>query len=371
MNKLLASTAIVAMTALPLAAQTATETTETTAPESTGSMATDAPAASSTDTMTAPDAAMDTQDTADAAATMGTDTMGGSDFSYMPTGDEVMASDFLGKRLYTAEGDVDTAAINEADANWDDIGEVSDIIMNPEGQAQAVLVDIGGFLGIGEKTVAVSMDQLSIVPDGDNAGDFFVAFSSSREALENAPEFDMGPMDAQQNADAGMAADTGMGAGAGMSGTDTAAMDTTAPAADGTTDQDMAATTTTAADPAMTDSTATAPAATDMAATDATGEAGMEEAVDPNTLTAEMLQGAPVYDANDERIGDVSQLVVADDGTITHTVIDIGGFLGIGAKPVALDFEQMEVMTEDGGETLRVHVTATEEELEQMPEYQG
>lgn len=369
MNKLLASTAIVAMTALPLAAQTATETTETTAPESTGSMATDAPAATSTDTMTAPDAATETQDTADAAATMGSDAMGGSDFSYMPTGDEVMASDFLGKRLYTAEGDVDTAAINEADANWDDIGEVSDIIMTPEGQAQAVLVDIGGFLGIGEKTVAVSMDQLSIVPDGDNVGDFFVAFSSSREALENAPEFDMGPLDAQQNADAGMAADTGMGAGAGMTGTDTTAMDTTAPAADGTTNGDMAATTTTAADPAMTDTTGAA--GTDMATTDATGEAGMEQPVDPGMLTAEMLQGAPVYDANDERIGDVSELVVADDGTITHTVIDIGGFLGIGAKPVALDFEQMEVMTEDGGDTLRVHVTATEEELEQMPEYQG
>lgn len=330
MNKLLASTAIVAMTALPLAAQTTS--TETTAPETTAPMSTDSTAPSTT----------------------GSGTMGTGDFSYTAMDDELMASEFIGQSVYVSEGTVDLTTADNAD--WEDVGDISDVLMSREGEAQAILVDVGGFLGIGAKTVAVDMEQLNIVPDGENADDYFVVFTATREALENAPEFV--PAD---EADAAM---------------DTTATDTTTTgmaATDTTTTEPMATDTTTGT--ATDTTTGTTGMATDTTGT-ATGMTGsgdpMDGMIDPTTLTAEQLQGAPVYDGNDERIGDISELVVAADGTITEAVIDIGGFLGIGAKPVALNFEQMQVMAEDeDGSGVRVHVTATQEELEAMPDYEG
>lgn len=354
MNKLLASTAIVAMTALPLAAQTSTETT---APETTAPMSTDSTAPAASDSTTMEPAETDTA----ADATMGT-----GDFTYTPMNTELMASDFIGKNVYVSEGEIATTAVNDADADWEDVGTISDVLMSREGQAEAILVDIGGFLGIGAKTVAVDMEQLNIIEDGDNIGDYFVAFSANREALENAPEFEV------VNADETMATDT----------TTTAATDTSTDTMTGTTattgmaDTSTDTTTDTMADTSATEPTAADPMATDtttgVAETDMGSGDPMEGMVDPTTLTAEQLQGAPVYDSNDERIGDISELVVAADGTISEAVVDIGGFLGIGAKPVALNFDQIQVMAEDAeGSGIRVQLTATEEELDAMPEYEG
>lgn len=337
MNKLLASTAIVAMTALPLAAQTTT--TETTSPETSGTLSTESTAPSTTGSATM-DATTDT-DTTVVVDTTAADTMGTGDFSYTAMNDELMASEFIGQSVYVSEGAVDrTAAANEAD--WDDVGDISDVLMSRDGEAQAILVDVGGFLGIGAKTVAVDMQQLNIVSDGENADDYFVVFTATREALENAPEFVRA-----DEADAAM----------GTTATDA----TVAPAA---TDTTMATDTTTA--PMATDTTAGVADGTVMS------DDPMDGMIDPTTLTAEQLQGAPVYDANNEQIGDISELIVGADGTITEAVIDIGGFLGIGAKPVALNFEQIQVMAEDAdGSGVRVQLTATEEELEAMPEYEG
>ena len=347
MKKLLASTAIVAMTALPLAAQTTT--TETTSPETSGTMSTDSTAPSTTGSAT-----MDATTTAD---TTGADTMGTGDFSYTATNDELMASEFIGQTVYVSEGTVDLTAGDNAD--WESVGDISDVLMSREGEAQAILVDVGGFLGIGAKTVAVDMEQLNIVSDGENADEYFVVFTATREALENAPEF-VSADEANEAMDSAATDTTATGAAA----TDTMVTDTTA-------------TDTTATEPMATDTTTgmatdTTGAATDTTTGMATSDDPMEGMIDPTTLTAEQLQGAPVYDANDERIGDISELVVAADGTITEAVIDIGGFLGIGAKPVALNFEQIQVMAEDAdGSGVRVHLTATEEELEAMPEYEG
>ncbi|GGH55446.1 hypothetical protein GVY41_10570 [Frigidibacter albus] len=351
MNKLLASTAIVAMTALPLAAQTTT--TETTSPETTAPMSTDSTAPSTTGSATM-DATTDSATDATAADTAGTDTMGTGDFSYTAMDDELMASEFIGQTVYVSEGTVDLTAGNNAD--WESVGDISDVVMSREGEAQAILVDVGGFLGIGAKTVAVDIEQLNIVSDGESADEYFVVFTATREALENAPEFvSADEADAAMDTtatDSTMAADT-----------------TTAPAA-----TDTMATDTTTADTTATDTTTgmATDTTTGMADGTTTSDDPMAGLIDPTTLTAEQLQGAPVYDASDERIGDISELVVAADGTITEAVIDIGGFLGIGAKPVALNFEQLQVMAEDAdGTGVRIHLNATEEELEAMPEYEG
>ena len=160
MTKLLASTALVAMLAAPAMAQTATDTTTTTAPATTATMP------------------------ADGAMT-------DAGFGYTAMAGDMSAETFIGKRLYTSETEVDVnATVTEVDQEWNDIGEISDLVLSQDGQVKAVLVDIGGFLGLGERSVAVSMDQLRVIRDGDSENEYFIVFTADRAALENAPAFE-------------------------------------------------------------------------------------------------------------------------------------------------------------------------------------
>lgn len=54
-------------------------------------------------------------------------------------------------------------------ANNEDIGEVGDVLIDRNGQVRAVVLDIGGFLGIGETHVAVPMEQVQMRPNQTNA----------------------------------------------------------------------------------------------------------------------------------------------------------------------------------------------------------
>jgi sporulation protein YlmC with PRC-barrel domain len=48
-------------------------------------------------------------------------------------------------------------------ANNESIGDVNDVIVDRNGQVMAVVIGVGGFLGIGEKDVAVPFQQLDFV----------------------------------------------------------------------------------------------------------------------------------------------------------------------------------------------------------------
>jgi sporulation protein YlmC with PRC-barrel domain len=51
---------------------------------------------------------------------------------------------------------------------------------------------------------------------------------------------------------------------------------------------------------------------------------------------------ANVQSRNGEIIGEIENLVVDRRGRITHAIIDVGGFLGIGEKQVAVPFDRLE-----------------------------
>ena len=74
------------------------------------------------------------------------------------------------------------------------------------------------------------------------------------------------------------------------------------------------------------------------------------------------LEGAAIYGPGDEKIGSVSHV----HGS--QVVIDVGGFLGIGSKPVAISTNQLDFMRDEEGE---VHAVTdwTKEELKSMPEH--
>jgi len=56
------------------------------------------------------------------------------------------------------------------------------------------------------------------------------------------------------------------------------------------------------------------------------------------------FMGVDIYGANNEKIGDVNDLILDHEGNIQAVVIGVGGFLGIGEKDVAVPFKSVEWM---------------------------
>jgi PRC-barrel domain len=69
----------------------------------------------------------------------------------------------------------------------EDIAEVQDVLLNQQGQVENVVARFGGFLGFGETTVLLTMDEISVVKDGNDR--MFVLTDLSPEALEGRPEY--------------------------------------------------------------------------------------------------------------------------------------------------------------------------------------
>jgi len=68
------------------------------------------------------------------------------------------------------------------------IGSISDLLLTNDGKSvEGFVIGVGGFLGIGERSVALKMDQLKIMPQPD--GSVKLASDVKRDDLANAPPF--------------------------------------------------------------------------------------------------------------------------------------------------------------------------------------
>jgi hypothetical protein len=78
------------------------------------------------------------------------------------------------------------------------------------------------------------------------------------------------------------------------------------------------------------------------------------------------LLGAVIYGPLDEKIGTVSH--VHSSKATTQVIVDVGGFLGIGAKPVAMAVTDLHFMRDEDG---TVHATTawTKEQIKALPEH--
>lgn len=70
---------------------------------------------------------------------------------------------------------------------WNEIGNVSDLVMTTDGELVGYVADIGGFLGLGTHTVLLDREMLHIAQFGD---DVVLATNYTQEELEALPEFD-------------------------------------------------------------------------------------------------------------------------------------------------------------------------------------
>ena len=86
-----------------------------------------------------------------AAFTATAQTPSGGIFLTAPDPLEFHASDFIGKSVFASEGSVAADEYPGVQEGWDDIGTINDVILTRDGEISAVLVDVGGFLGMGER----------------------------------------------------------------------------------------------------------------------------------------------------------------------------------------------------------------------------
>ncbi len=227
-----------------------------------------------------------------------------------------LASLIIGESVYNGTGD-------EAQ----DIGKVNDVVLSPEGKAQSLVIGVGGFLGMGQKNVAFDFDKATWA---ERDGDRWLVVEATKESLEALPDFDRRAYDVAPVT----SADNSAAAPAAVPATDTAAAPKEQP-----------------------DATSTA-------------------AIDKSTLTevqmtdvsAKELDGTTVYGADDVKVGEIGDAVLSPDGQVDAVIIDVGGFLGIGSKPVAVGMDTFRVMADKDGKKY-LYTEFTKEQLEAHPAY--
>ncbi|RRY11872.1 PRC-barrel domain-containing protein [Brucella anthropi] len=94
-----------------------------------------------------------------------------------PKEGQVLLSSFVGRSVYESSA-------NDAKS----IGKLNDLIMGPDGKVEAAVIGVGGFLGVGEKDVAVSPDVIQLAKRSD--GDTWLVLNASKDQLNAAPAFD-------------------------------------------------------------------------------------------------------------------------------------------------------------------------------------
>lgn len=83
-------------------------------------------------------------------------------------------------------------------------------------------------------------------------------------------------------------------------------------------------------------------------------------------LTDATLMDAVVYGDDDVRIGKVSHVHGA--GASATVIVDVGGFLGMGAKPVAMAVNQLNFMRAEDG-SVHAKTTWTKDQVKALPEH--
>ncbi|MDY8107658.1 PRC-barrel domain-containing protein [Fulvimarina sp. 2208YS6-2-32] len=334
----------------------------------TGGAATDTAASGTAATGTA---ATDAPATEPAATTDAAETSSTSDTPTMVGPDQYLTENVIGADVTTGAGD-----------NAESFGEINNLVVSSSGEVVAGVIGVGGFLGIGEKDVAVPFDNLTLNRQEDGTPQ--VVYASDRAQLEEAPSFsgDRESDTAEGEQASGMSAEstaaaTGAAAGAAATGAANSmeqAGDEVAQSTDNATDAmtETDASTSAASGAGTVDGVATengAATSTGDTTMAADAQADMQPVDDTSTLTADDLIGTSVVGPTNDSVGDVGDIVLSPEGGIEAVIIDVGGFLGIGTKPVSVNLDDLQFMRDANG-SLAVQTALTSEQLEAAPEFE-
>lgn len=130
--------------------------------------------------------------------------------------------------------------------------------------------------------------------------------------------------------------------------------------------------------PAMSPPAATAPAQQPSAQTAAPkgdmSKVRVINAQSPDQWLASKFKGTDVLGADDQKIGDVNDILFDKNGKVLAYVVGVGGFLGIGTKDVALAPESFNVVKGDSSSATnsadKLKVSVTKDELKQAASFE-
>ena len=280
--------------------------------------------------------------------------------------DGQLASNLIGENVYNGTAD-----------DAEKVGDVNDLVLSKDGMVEAIVIGVGGFLGIGEKDVAIDFKTIDWA---ERDGDRWIVIQATADQLKELPDFDRGayaPAARVASNDAAVPPATAPSTDMSQNdaATPPAATDDTAqaPAASGTDTTAQAPAETemdkTAEAPAAsgTDTTAQAPAATDTTKTGAIDRSTLKE-LNVAEIRTEDFVGTTVYGANEENIGEIGDVVLSQDGKVDAVIIDVGGFLGMGEKEVAVGMDNLAFMTDEDGDRY-LYTNFTKEQLDAAPAY--
>jgi sporulation protein YlmC with PRC-barrel domain len=285
-----------------------------------------APAATTTTDATAPAASTDTAQSNTAQSNTTT-----AQTEPVKRAEGNLASNIIGENVYNGTGD---------DAQ--NIGDVSDIVLDKDGKAKSLIIGVGGFLGIGAKNVAYDFGKAQWA---EKNGDRWLVAQTTKEELQAQPDFDRKAYDpAPATTASNEPAATAPAAG-------TAPATGTAPAAA----------------PADQSAQATSNAAPDQTQTAAIDKSTLTE-MPMGEIRGDDLKGTTVYGANDARVGEIGDVIMSPDNKADAVIVDVGGFLGIGEKEVAVGMDNLKFMTDKNGNKY-LYTTFTKEQLEAQTAY--
>ena len=103
---------------------------------------------------------------------------------------QFLASTLMDKPVYLTDGEMVPESVTEVPVGWASVSDISDCVVTRDGKIKGLLFDVGGFLGIGTRTVAASMNAVKFV-DIAEVDEFLVVLPKmTMEDIEAAPEFE-------------------------------------------------------------------------------------------------------------------------------------------------------------------------------------
>ncbi|WP_192177460.1 PRC-barrel domain-containing protein [Mesorhizobium amorphae] len=205
--------------------------------------------------------------------------------------------------------------------NAQKIGDVKDIVLSKDGNAKYIIIGVGGFLGIGEKNVAYDFSKAEWV---EKKGDRWLVAKTTKGDLEAQADFDLKAYDT----------------------------------ASATNTNDVAATAA---------NNEPAAATTDQTATAAIDKSSLTEMPMDKISTKDFI-GTTVYGADDAKVGEIGDVVLGDDKKVDAVVVDVGGFLGMGEKEVAVGLEKLKFLSDKDGNRY-LYTNFTKAQLEAQTAY--
>jgi len=215
---------------------------------------------------------------------------------------------------------IGTAVYNGTADNAEKIGDVNDIVLAKDGKAKLLVIGVGGFLGVGEKDVAFDFTKLQWA---EKNGKRWLVLPTTKEELQAQPTFDAKAYDTASSATGGTAS--------------TAANN--APAA----------------------------STVDKTSTGAIDRSSLTE-MPMDKIRAEDLIGTTVYGADDANVGKIGDVVLTGDKKVDAIIVDVGGFLGMGSKEVAVGMDNLKFMTDKNGNKY-LYTSFTKQQLDAQTAY--